>query len=165
MLIVDNRVVVSGGRNIADAYYGLSDGYNFFDLDLLAVGPVVPPTSTMFDRYWNSPQAAPGRICYRNASADDIPRLTAERQRALRASSLSEIVPVEPAEWDDRFAMAIETMVPGVAEVRVHLRHLQKKYKSDAIVLLFDNSPKFYLTSSLMMTMIMIMTITMIKGR
>src|SRR5210317_2379436 len=40
VLIADNRVVISGGRNLADAYFGLSDSYNFFDLDLLTAGPV-----------------------------------------------------------------------------------------------------------------------------
>ena len=55
VLIADNRVVISGGRNLADAYFGLSDSYNFFDLDLLTAGPVVEPVSGMFDRYWNSP--------------------------------------------------------------------------------------------------------------
>jgi len=117
VLIVDNRVVISGGRNIADAYYGLSDSYNFFDLDLLAVGPVVPPVSDMFDRYWNTPQAVPGRIFYGRASADDIPRITAERRRILEASPLGKIVPLEPQMWNERFAVATKQMVPGVAEV------------------------------------------------
>ena len=31
VLIADNRVVISGGRNLADAYWGISDDYNFFD--------------------------------------------------------------------------------------------------------------------------------------
>ena len=78
MLIADNRAVISGGRNIADAYFGLSDSYNFFDLDLLTVGPVVAPTSAMFDRYWNSPQAVPGVNFHRRASADEITAVKAD---------------------------------------------------------------------------------------
>ncbi len=117
VLVADNRVVISGGRNIADAYFGLSDSYNFFDLDVLAAGPVVPPVSEMFDRYWNSPQAVPGVNFHRRASAEEIPAVKAERRRFLEASPLSEIVPLDPQDWQDRFDEGIRHMMPGVAEV------------------------------------------------
>ncbi len=117
VLIVDNRVVISGGRNIADEYYGLSDVYNFFDLDLLAVGPVVPPTSKMFDRYWNSHQAWPGEIFYPRASEEDIPVVMAERREYLEASLLSDIIPLDPRDWEHRFDSAVASMIPGEAEV------------------------------------------------
>ena len=67
VMIADNRAVISDGRNIADAYFGLMEQYNFFDLDLLAVCPIVPSTSVMFDRYWNSSQAVPGVNFHRRA--------------------------------------------------------------------------------------------------
>jgi len=117
VLIADNRVVISGGRNLADAYWGLSEDYNFFDLDLLAVGPVVPPTSGMFDRYWNSPQAVPGHVLYGRASADDIPNVTGSRRRWLEASPLSALVPLDPEDWTERFDDAVTALVPGDAEV------------------------------------------------
>jgi putative cardiolipin synthase len=117
VLIADNRVVISGGRNIADAYFGLSSSYNFWDLDLLAVGPVVPPTSAMFDRYWNSPQAVPGRIFHRRASENDIPAVTKRRRSAMEASSLSDIVPIDPQDWSERLGQAVDKLIPGDAEV------------------------------------------------
>jgi putative cardiolipin synthase len=117
VLIADNRAVISGGRNIADGYFGLMERYNFFDLDLLAVGPVVAPTSDMFDRYWNSPQAVPGVNLHRRASADEIPAIKAELQRTLNASPHSETFAIQPQDWTRRVEQGMSAMVPGRAEV------------------------------------------------
>ena len=57
--IVDNRVVIVGGRNIGDEYFGASDATNFADLDVLLAGPIVDAISASFDQYWNNPNAVP----------------------------------------------------------------------------------------------------------
>ena len=59
LFIADNRMAISGGRNMADEYFTLSRHDNFIDVDVLSVGPVVPQMSTVFDRYWNSRYAWP----------------------------------------------------------------------------------------------------------
>lgn len=41
-LVADNQVALIGGRNIGDQYFSSTDGFLFFDLDVLAVGAVVP---------------------------------------------------------------------------------------------------------------------------
>ena len=60
MLVADNRVAIVGGRNIGNAYFGLADRYNFRDLELVSVGPVVTEISDSFDLYWNDEWAIPG---------------------------------------------------------------------------------------------------------
>jgi putative cardiolipin synthase len=57
--IVDNKVAIIGGRNIGDDYFDANDSNNYRDLDLLAVGPVVPAASQAFDRYWNDEATLP----------------------------------------------------------------------------------------------------------
>ena len=57
--IVDGMQAVIGGRNIGDAYFDAGDAIHFRDLDVLAIGPVVPKISAMFDRYWNSEMSYP----------------------------------------------------------------------------------------------------------
>lgn len=52
-MVVDNQVGIVGGRNIANEYFGLDDGANFRDLELLLGGPVVQQISAAFDNYWN----------------------------------------------------------------------------------------------------------------
>lgn len=56
---VDNQITMVGGRNIAGEYFGARADENFLDLDLLAIGPVVPEVSGMFDTYWNHRAAVP----------------------------------------------------------------------------------------------------------
>jgi len=133
MLIVDNRVIISGGRNIADAYFGLSDDYNFLDLDLLGVGPVVAPASKMFDRYWNADQAVPGRVLHGRARAEDIPAVTADRRKFLAASSLSKLVPLEPRSWDKQFSQGLRELLPGEAEV-IYDKPGEREPSQDALV-------------------------------
>jgi len=59
MLVADNALAVTGGRNLGDAYFVQSKRANFLDLDLLVAGPVVRKLSTSFDGFWNSDLAYP----------------------------------------------------------------------------------------------------------
>lgn len=133
VLIVDNLAVIAGGRNIADAYFGLSDSYNFFDLDLLGVGPLLPPVSGMFDYYWNSPQAVPGISFYGRATDADIPAVKETLRRRLEDSPLSRIVPVAPRGWDERFAAGRAAMVPGTADV-IYDKPGEREPSQDALI-------------------------------
>jgi len=57
--IVDNTMVIVGGRNLADEYFNAKADYVFRDLDVLGVGPVAKEVSERFDDYWNSTMAYP----------------------------------------------------------------------------------------------------------
>jgi putative cardiolipin synthase len=59
LLVADNSIAVTGGRNIANEYFMRSESANFIDMDVLSVGPVVRGLSDVFDRYWNSEAAFP----------------------------------------------------------------------------------------------------------
>lgn len=59
MLVADNALAVTGGRNIGDAYFVNSKASNFLDIDFLVAGPAVRSLSTTFDAFWNSPTAYP----------------------------------------------------------------------------------------------------------
>lgn len=59
LLVADNAFAISGGRNIADAYFERNEPANFIDMDLLSAGPVVVRMSAVFDEYWNSEHAYP----------------------------------------------------------------------------------------------------------
>ena len=58
-MIVDNRVAIVGGRNLADEYFGLHAVANFRDLEVLVGGPVVLDVSAEFDAYWNDRWTVP----------------------------------------------------------------------------------------------------------
>ena len=59
LFIADGVFAVMGGRNIADEYFARSATSNFVDMDVFVVGPVVGQLASIFDVYWNSPQAYP----------------------------------------------------------------------------------------------------------
>jgi len=72
-MVVDNRVAIVGGRNIADEYFGLDDTANFRDLELLLGGPVVQEVSTAFDNYWNDRWSFPiEMLSHKMASAEQL---------------------------------------------------------------------------------------------
>lgn len=54
VVIADNAVAITGGRNIADHYFAADVRSNFRDLDLLATGPIVRALSVSFDDFWQS---------------------------------------------------------------------------------------------------------------
>ncbi|ONG49987.1 phospholipase D family protein [Pseudoroseomonas deserti] len=58
--VVDGRLALVGGRNIADAYFDASGGeFNFRDLDLLIAGQAARQAQDIFDNYWASSLAKP----------------------------------------------------------------------------------------------------------
>nr|WP_321407130.1 phospholipase D family protein [uncultured Carboxylicivirga sp.] len=52
--IVDGKIVITGGRNIADEYFDYDHEYNFRDRDVLLLGKVSKQVNKSFDEFWNS---------------------------------------------------------------------------------------------------------------
>ena len=58
-IVIDNALVIIGGRNIGDHYFAVGEHTNFRDLDIAAAGPVVREISTVYDHFWNGKWAVP----------------------------------------------------------------------------------------------------------
>ncbi|WP_127716326.1 phosphatidylserine/phosphatidylglycerophosphate/cardiolipin synthase family protein [Halobacteriovorax sp. HLS] len=54
LLIVDDIKVITGGRNISNDYFNLSQNYNFLDSDIYLEGEISKSIRESFDVYWNS---------------------------------------------------------------------------------------------------------------
>lgn len=52
-LIVDEKAVITGGRNIADEYFDYDHEYNFRDRDIFLMGKVCQKVSSSFENFWN----------------------------------------------------------------------------------------------------------------
>lgn len=52
--IVDDKVVITGGRNIADEYFDYDREYNFRDRDILLIGKESKNVKASFNDFWNS---------------------------------------------------------------------------------------------------------------
>jgi cardiolipin synthase C len=62
--IVDGKLAITGGRNMAAEYFDFNQTYNFRDRDALLLGPVVKDMETSFERFWASPLSAPVEELY-----------------------------------------------------------------------------------------------------
>ncbi|HAZ12639.1 MAG: hypothetical protein A2X86_11425 [Bdellovibrionales bacterium GWA2_49_15] len=53
LLSIDGKEAMTGGRNIADEYFDLSDKFNFIDKDIYISGPLVSAIEESFEIFWN----------------------------------------------------------------------------------------------------------------
>lgn len=53
-LVVDGKIAVTGGRNMAAEYFDYNHEYNFRDRDSLLLGAVAKAMQASFERFWNS---------------------------------------------------------------------------------------------------------------
>ena len=97
---VDSQVTIIGGRNVGDEYFAATDGMLFADLDVAAVGAVVPEVSRDFDRYWNSEAAYP---VARLVAPVDPARLDELERTAARILESSEAAQYRRALRETRF--------------------------------------------------------------
>lgn len=109
VFVADNAIAFTGGRNLGDAYFLVSDKANFVDMDLVVAGPAVQALSRLFDRYWNSDLAFP------------VHRLVSSAKAASSADDprqLDNAPPAEPTIGLPADAVA-RTLAPGGA-LRLH---------------------------------------------
>lgn len=57
--IVDGKVVITGGRNIADEYFDYDHEYNFRDRDVLLLGKETKKVNSSFLNFWNNDLSVP----------------------------------------------------------------------------------------------------------
>jgi putative cardiolipin synthase len=77
--IVDGKVAITGGRNMAAEYYDYHHSYNFRDRDVLLAGPVVGAMTASFERFWSSPLAVDVRRLEGDGSEGPVTDAEAER--------------------------------------------------------------------------------------
>lgn len=76
---VDGRATILGGRNVGDEYFSTGSTALFVDLDVLAVGAIVPRVAADFDCYWATPSAHPaGAIVGKQKESDPIAKRLAD---------------------------------------------------------------------------------------
>jgi len=57
--IVDGKVAITGGRNVADEYFDYNHEYNFRDRDVLLLGNVTKDMESSFNEFWNNSLSVP----------------------------------------------------------------------------------------------------------
>ncbi len=62
--IVDGKVAITGGRNMADEYFDYDQAYTFRDRDVLLLGEAVKTMRANFDAFWVNKLAVPVESLY-----------------------------------------------------------------------------------------------------
>ena len=116
LMIADNHISITGGRNIGNPYFGLGKKYNFLDLDIIALGAVIEESSSAFDAYWNNKMAYPVSgwgvklqpDAYKQMRSD-VDKLLADHRDQL------ESYPLEPQDWKAWIADLSQGLITGEA--------------------------------------------------
>lgn len=61
VMLVDDAVLVTGGRNIENAYFDHATKFNYRDRDVLVTGPAAAAAAEIFRHYWEYRHAVPSR--------------------------------------------------------------------------------------------------------
>ncbi|HEX2855642.1 MAG TPA: phospholipase D family protein [Opitutaceae bacterium] len=69
VMLFDDAILITGGRNVENSYYDHSTGMNFRDRDVLAVGPVARDAAESFAEFWGYRYAVASRDLTDVASA------------------------------------------------------------------------------------------------
>lgn len=101
LLVADGLAIITGGRNIGDAYFSNNETF-FQDVDVLCIGPVVPTASDSFDTYWNHNASVP--LSFLFPPTETTNTLSDMRQKATEY--------LESAK-DSEFARALEDSTLG----------------------------------------------------
>ncbi len=116
MVVADGHVALLGGRNIANEYFGLTNTYNFLDLDVIVAGPVVAELGEAFDEYWNTDLAVPASDPDTPVNRIDLDQFIAE-ERAFSEEHLDLLaqLPIERHDWRDWFVRVADRWHFGTA--------------------------------------------------
>jgi len=59
LLLVDDSIGITGGRNYQDRYFNWDDAFNYVDRDAMVGGPAALQMAASFERFWNHPRSLP----------------------------------------------------------------------------------------------------------
>jgi putative cardiolipin synthase len=113
-MVVDNRIAIVGGRNLADEYFGLHREANFRDMELIVGGPVVGTISRSFDDYWNDPWSIPIEQLLPSRAATGL-----DERESPGKSSVLPYAAETPEQRLRRWQALIERSVPGKTRLLV----------------------------------------------
>lgn len=116
VFLVDGKVAIVGGRNVADEYFDYDREYTFRDRDLLLLGPVTGAVAEHFETFWTNPLAVPVEALLPRETAALTPerRDAAYRELHAYAADPANLAPGPRralAELPKRFAALLKDLV------------------------------------------------------
>jgi putative cardiolipin synthase len=88
----DGVATIVGGRNVGDEYFAAGEGIGFLDLDVIAIGAVVPQVAKSFDDYWRSESSYPADRIVAPATPAELEAFAARGRETLESPEGSSYV-------------------------------------------------------------------------
>ncbi|KFN50681.1 phospholipase D family protein [Arenimonas composti] len=116
LMLFDDVVGITGGRNIQDRYFDWAKEYNYRDRDLLVAGPVAAAMGVNFDAFWDYERSVPserlGDVGERLLGAGAVPvhpLLADDAVRAARVRAMAALAADGAAVWErlEPFALPV----------------------------------------------------------
>lgn len=117
LMVADNQAAILGGRNIGNHYFGLSDDYNFHDLDVLGFGEIAHQSSTIFDHFWNSDWVQVPFALGEQPTKKQVEKAVKKLYKKVEKSDRLDRFLTEPQDWTERFSKLQEQLAPGISTV------------------------------------------------
>lgn len=114
LLLVDERIGISGGRNYQDDYFDWDAEYNFRDRDVLVAGPEAAAMAANFQAFWDARRSVPaerlndvGRALLREGvPAMPVPRYLRPERVEAASEDASDPEVIRERFVDEAFAVA-----------------------------------------------------------
>lgn len=85
IIVFDDEVCITGGRNIADEYFDYDDEFNFRDRDLLMIGKGLTEAKKSFEKFWNDSLTVPySKISGKYINKNDPSRFSKLHEEAAK---------------------------------------------------------------------------------
>ena len=129
-LVVDGKIAITGGRNMAAEYFDHNHEYNFRDRDALLLGSVVKAMQSHFETFWASGLSVPVETLYdglglmqMNVRVDDdqVKRVYRELHEYERS----------PQNFDAEIRLAIEATPSSLERLAQQMRWTEVEFISD----------------------------------
>ena len=109
--LFDNKVGITGGRNMAAEYYDFDHAYNFRDRDVVVVGESVSEMSDVFEEFWKSELT----VSVEALLADELKELT--ENEINHARKVLHDYANNPANYADEIKDALKNMTAKIMEL------------------------------------------------
>ncbi len=117
LVIADGNAAIIGGRNLGDHYFGLSQEYNFHDLDLLGFGHIARQANGMFDHFWNSEWVVSAINLNTEPDPEYAEQTWARIQEQNRSATELKAFGTEASDWTEVFVRVAQELHIGTSEL------------------------------------------------
>lgn len=103
VLVADQTVMITGGRNVGDSYFRpMPDAQSFTDLDVIAAGAPAVQADRMFEQYWHAQDSYPVKDVIKPHGPDeaDAMQLLADSPRLPEAARFLQTLKTAPLVQD-----------------------------------------------------------------